>query len=249
MTPAPFPAATPSPAGTGACPWAFRHAVIMAGGRGMRLMPLTADRPKAMAEIDGRSLIGAGIARIRPHVGQIHITVGYRGAMLAAHVIERGVDSVFNTEGRGNAFWLFGTLMAQVNEPVLVLTCDNVAELDLRRIAEDYEALGKPAAMLVPVQPVAGVAGDYIFSDPAGRVTALSRERVAPVYASGIQVLNPAAINARTTAAEDFGAVWAQLMAQRELGCSRVYPDRWLAIDTMAQWAAAGGRSAPDLTP
>lgn len=225
-------------------PRSFPHAVILAAGRGLRLMPLTADRPKAMAKIDGRSLIAAGIERIRQQVGRIHITVGYKGAMLAAHVIEHGVDSVFNTEGHGNAWWLYSTLLARLNEPVLVLTCDNVAELDLVRIAADYDLLGRPPAMLVPVPPLPGVAGDYIFHED-NRVTALSRERSAPTYASGIQVLNPAAINARTQPAEDFKEVWAQLIVQGQLCCSRVYPDSWLAIDTVEQWsAAANGRPA-----
>lgn len=217
---------------------AFQHALILAAGRGLRMMPLTADRPKAMAELHGQSLIEAGIARVRPHVARLHITVGYKGAMLAAHVIERGVDSVFNTEGHGNAWWLYHTALARLDEPVLVLTCDNVVELDLARIAADYAALGRPAAMLVPVVPVAGVAGDYIFHD-AACVTALARDQPAPVYASGIQVLNPAAINAATAPADDFYEVWNQLIAQRRLFCSRIYPERWLAIDTVEQLASA----------
>jgi NDP-sugar pyrophosphorylase family protein len=217
---------------------AFRHALIMAAGRGLRLMPLTNDRPKAMAELHGESLIEAGIARIRPEVGNLHITVGYKGAMLAAHVIGLGVNSVFNTEGRGNAWWLYHTLLAGLDEPLLVLTCDNVVQLDLTRIAAEYRALGRPAAMLVPVVPVPGVAGDFIFHE-SGRVTALSRQRTSPIYASGIQVLNPAAINAMTRPTDDFYDVWNQLIGPRQLCCSRVYPKRWLAIDTPEQLAAA----------
>lgn len=220
----------------------FRHAVILAAGRGLRLMPLTADRPKAMAEVDGRTLIAAGIDRIREHVEKVHITVGYKGAMLAAHVIQCGVDAIYNTEGHGNAWWLFNTLLARIDEPTLVLTCDNVARLDLARIAADYESLGQPAAMLVPVPPVAGVDGDFIFHDNQ-IVSALSRERAAPTYASGIQVLNPAAINAAVTPAENFTEVWENLIQQKKLGCGRVYPDRWLAIDTVDHWIAASDQN------
>lgn len=223
---------------------AFRHALIMAAGRGLRLMPLTHDRPKAMAELHGQSLIEAGIARLRPEVGNLHITVGYKGAMLAAHVIARGVNSVFNTEGRGNAWWLYHTLLAGLDEPLLVLTCDNVVQLDLARIAAEYRALGRPAAMLVPVVPVPGVAGDYIFHE-SGRVTALSRQRPTSIYASGIQVLHPAAINALTRPADDFHAVWHQLIGRGQLWCARVYPNRWLAIDTPEQLRAAQNTTPP----
>ena len=31
----------------------FSHALIMAAGRGLRMMPLTANKPKAMAKLNG----------------------------------------------------------------------------------------------------------------------------------------------------------------------------------------------------
>ena len=39
----------------------IKHAIIMAAGRGTRMLPLTSEMPKAMAEINGVSLISNGI--------------------------------------------------------------------------------------------------------------------------------------------------------------------------------------------
>src|SRR4051812_40099426 len=83
----------------------IKHALIMAAGRGTRMLPLTDVIPKPMAPYRGTTLIAEGIRRIRIYIENIHITVGYKGKTLAEHVVELGVNSVFNTSGRGNAWW------------------------------------------------------------------------------------------------------------------------------------------------
>lgn len=61
----------------------IRHAVIMAAGRGLRMMPLTEAIPKPMAPYNGATLIARGIERLADRFEHIHVTVGYKGAMLA----------------------------------------------------------------------------------------------------------------------------------------------------------------------
>jgi N-acetyl-alpha-D-muramate 1-phosphate uridylyltransferase len=209
----------------------IRHAVILAAGRGRRLMPLTSDRPKAMVSYAGATLIEHGIDQMRRQVENVHITVGYKGAMLADHVIHHGVRSVFNTDGKSNSWWIFGTLLGTLDEPVLVLTCDNVVELDFERLEEDYRLAGEPACMLVPVSPVEQLEGDWIFHEERV-VSRVSRTEPSDSYCSGIQILNPARVRSLTSGAGDFTTVWAELAAQRELRCSRLYPKQWFAVDT-----------------
>lgn len=218
----------------------FRHAVILAAGRGQRLMPLTADLPKAMAPYEGSTLIAQGIDQIKREIENIHITVGYKGAMLAEHVIHHGVRSVFNTDGRPNGWWISGTLLALLDEPVLVLTCDNVVELDFGRLEEDYRVAEEPACMLVPVRPIEGLEGDWISHDDHV-VTRIARTEPSDAYCSGIQVLNPTQVHSRTRGQGDFSAIWDELIAQRALKCSRLYPKRWFAVDTPEQLALLQG--------
>lgn len=207
----------------------------MAAGRGMRMMPLTEDLPKAMAPYKGTTLIANGIEKIKEHIPHIYITAGYKGSMLAKHVIEHNVSGIFNTEGKDNAWWIFNTLCKYINSPVLVLTCDNVVELNYVRLLEEYIKCGSPSCMVVPVNPVEGLDGDYIFRDENRMVNKLSRNEKTDIYCSGIQIINPAKINRLVKPVENFYEVWNSLIDQHELYCSEVYPDKWYAVDTLDQ--------------
>lgn len=218
---------------------AIRHALIMAAGRGQRMMPLTDTIPKPMAPYLSSTLIASGISRVREHLDNVHVTVGYKGAMLAQHLIELGVSSVHNTDGRPNAWWIHNTLLRRLDEPVFVLTCDNVTDLDFGLLEEDYHALGDPACMLVPVRPVPGLEGDYIFHE-GGRVVKVSRTDPSDSYCSGIQVVNPARVAAQTSEGEFYG-IWDQLIVTGDLWVSGVYPKRWITVDTVADLERLSG--------
>jgi NDP-sugar pyrophosphorylase family protein len=210
----------------------IEHAVIMAAGRGRRMMPLTEEIPKPMAPYKGSTLIAAGIALIRDRVSHVHVTIGYKKAMLARHVIEEGAASVLNTDGKPNCWWIYNTLLRLVDAPVYVLTCDNVVDLDFELLEVSYDSVGRPPCMLVPVRPVEGLEGDYIFRE--GRhVTRLSRMEASDTYCSGIQILNPARVCEITSEPDDFYGVWGQLIARRELLVSDVYPKSWFSVDTI----------------
>lgn len=212
----------------------IKHALIMAAGRGQRMMPLTDVVPKPMAPYDGSTLIAKGIEKIAKRIENIHITVGYKGDMLAQHVIQHGAFSVWNTNDKSNAWWIYNTLLKHLDEPIYVLTCDNVIELDFDLLENNYQEFGNAACMLVPVMPVPGLEGDYIFCD-GNFVTELNRYKISDIYCSGIQIINPYRLNLLTKEGKDFYSVWEQLIQQKQLVVSSVYPSKWLAIDTLDQ--------------
>lgn len=215
----------------------IQHALIMAAGRGMRMMPFTENMPKAMAPLAGTTLIANGIDKLKKRIPNIHITVGYKGSMLASHVIEHDVNSVLNTEGKDNSWWIYNTLMKNLDLPIYVLTCDNVIELDFDLMEKDYVAAGKPACMVIPVKPITGLDGDFIFHDNQ-RITELSRTKPSEMYCLGIQILNPKKINELTQPADNFYNVWMQLIELKQLYCSNIYPKQWYAVDTVNQLEA-----------
>ena len=77
-----------------------------------------------------------------------------------------------------------------LNRPMFVLTCDNITNINFKKIENDYINLNSPACMLVPVSPVEGLDGDYIFYKK-NIVKKLSRKKKSDIYCSGIQILNP----------------------------------------------------------
>jgi NDP-sugar pyrophosphorylase family protein len=187
-----------------------------------------------MAPYLGSTLIADGIRKIRPHVQSLDITVGYDGPKLASHVIELGVDSVFNTEGHGNAWWIYHTPLKHLDEPMFVLTCDSVVELDFQQLEWEYDQYGQPACMVVPVEPVPGLQGDFIFQ-VNNVVTKLDRHQTSDRYCSGVQIINPAKINRLTNPVDDFYDVWEQLIFQGQVYSSDTFPKRWFVVDTLDQ--------------
>lgn len=205
----------------------------MAAGRGRRMMPLTQVIPKPMAPFRDSTLIADGIGKIRRYIPNVHVTVGYKGAVLVPHLIEQGVRSILNTDGQPNSWWIYNTLLRYVDEPVFVLTCDNITEIDFALLESDYQDLGQPACMLVPARPVEGLEGDYIIHDRQ-IVRELNRTTPSEMYCSGIQILNPSEVKRLTLQQGDFYSVWDQLIGLRQLMVSTIFPTNWFSVDTLA---------------
>jgi len=212
----------------------INHAIIMAAGRGIRLMPKTKKIPKAMVKIKNQTLILKGIKKIQKYIKNIHITVGYKGSMLAKHVIEHRVSSVINTDKKGNAWWIFNFPFKYINEPVFVLTCDNITKIDFNLIEKDYIKKGSPECFLVPVKPVDKLEGDYIHKKK-NLVTSLSRKKKSDIYCSGIQIINPYKINKIMKNKHSFDQVWTKLITKKKLKVSDILPKRWFTIDKISQ--------------
>jgi NDP-sugar pyrophosphorylase family protein len=212
----------------------INHAVILAAGRGVRLMPRTKKIPKAMVKIKNQTLILRGIKIIQKYIRNIHITVGYKGSMLAKHVIENKVNSVINTDKKGNAWWIFNFPFCYINEPIFVLTCDNITNINFNLIEKDYIKKGKPECFLVPVKPVKDLEGDYIHKKNFV-VTKLSRKSKSDIYCSGIQIINPYKINRIIKNADDFNQVWKKLIFKKKLLVSDILPKKWFTIDNLKQ--------------
>jgi dTDP-glucose pyrophosphorylase len=128
------------------------RAVIMAGGRGIRLRPLTDDRPKPMLRVAGRPilerivlhLVGYGIRRIS-------ISVHYLGDVIEDHFGDGSffgatIDYLRETEPLGTAGAL-GLLPDVPTSPVLVLNGDLVTSVDIEAMLA-FHATGGFAATI-----------------------------------------------------------------------------------------------------
>ena len=213
----------------------INNLVILAAGRGIRMKPLTNKIPKAMAPLNQSTLIAEGLKRFKNKIKNVHITVGYKGSMLAKHVIEYDVSSVINTEGKGNAWWLYNSILKKLDEPTYVITCDNIFNINLKKYENEYYKLKSPACMIIPTRPVENLGGDYVFFDNKNFVTNISRRKISQYYCSGIQIINPEKINAHTKKTENFYKVWSQLISIKKIKCSSTLVKNWFGVDNVMQ--------------
>ena len=210
----------------------INHAFIMAAGRGTRLRPLTKKIPKGLIKFKQTSLIANGIKKLKKYIDFIHISVGYKGPILAKHLIEEKVSSIINTDKKGNSWWIFNSIFKSFDSPLYVLTCDNVTNIDFKKIEKDYFKKGQPICMIIPTKPIKGLAGDYIFRKK-NIIQRLSRKVKSDIYCTGIQVLNPKKINDKIKSTDDFNILWKRLIRTKQLYVSDVTPKKWYTVDNV----------------
>lgn len=210
----------------------INHAFIMAAGRGTRLRPLTKKIPKGLIKFKQTSLIANGIKKLKEYLDFIHISVGYKGPILAKHLIEEKVSSIINTDKKGNSWWIFNSIFKSFDSPLYVLTCDNVTNIDFKKIEKDYYKKGQPICMIIPTKPIKGLAGDYIFRKK-NIIQGLSRKVKSDIYCTGIQVLNPKKINDKIKSTDDFNILWKRLIKIKQLYVSDVMPKKWYTVDNV----------------
>ena len=126
--------------------------IIMAGGQGSRLRPITDARPKPMVEVLGRPVIDfVKDSMVQGGVDSLIVTTGYRGEMLAAHVEQWNTES---TSGRINQEHTpMGTagsvrlLMDEITDTVIIGSGDSVASFDVAALLQAHKDSGAKATM------------------------------------------------------------------------------------------------------
>jgi NDP-sugar pyrophosphorylase family protein len=113
-------------------------AVILAGGRGTRLAPLTVTVPKPLLPLGDESILEVVLAQLRAAgCGRVVITLGHMARLFAA-VIGDGarwgmrVDYVFEDEPQGTAGPL--RAIADLDDDFLVMNGDVLTTLDYREL-------------------------------------------------------------------------------------------------------------------
>ncbi len=121
----------------------------MAGGRGTRLMPLTANRPKPMVPVLGRPVIDyVKDAMVAAGLSEIVVTTGYQGEQLVSHVESWQIPSRVNQEdtpmGTAGSVRL---LSDELNETFVVGSGDSVASFDIADLLKAHRESGAKVTM------------------------------------------------------------------------------------------------------
>lgn len=160
-----------------------RQAVIVAGGRGTRLGPLTADRPKALVPVGGRPFIDLLIASLRDRgFDRILLLLGFRAEMVAEHVgtgsqlgvsIETVATDVDDETGRR-----FRAARDRLDERFLFAYCDNLWPMPWERLWHQYVTARLPGQVVVYANDDEFTRSNVRVAD--GRVEAYDPARAEP---------------------------------------------------------------------
>jgi len=112
------------------------RALVMAGGYGTRLLPLTEEVPKPMVSMGGRPLLERIIGQLRDSgIHRVHVATHYKGELIERHFGDGkdfgvAITYVQEQEPLGTAGAL--GLLKQSEEPILVVNGDILTRVDFR---------------------------------------------------------------------------------------------------------------------
>jgi dTDP-glucose pyrophosphorylase/CBS domain-containing protein len=169
-------------------------AVIMAGGFGTRLRPLTDKVPKPMLPLDDRPLLERTVQRLQQSgFGEVHITTHYKGEQIREHFTngcDLGIKVSFLNEAEplGTAGGL--TLLKKFDRPVLLMNGDVVTGVDFRNIWNFHRE--QRADITIAVRRYEMQVPYGVLESSGAHVTALTEKPVIELLINaGIYVLAP----------------------------------------------------------
>lgn len=210
----------------------FKYAVIYAGGKGTRMLPLTDYVPKALVHVNKIPLIEHTINLLRKNnIKQIYVTYSHKSEQLLTHLKDK-VTGFVNTTNKDNAYFLYNSFIKFIDEPVICMPCDIIVDINFKEVYTEFIKQKYPIHSIIPTKPHKDITGDYIISSN-NIITQLTRKKKTNLYASGIQIINPKRINILTTPQENFNEVWKQVIKYKQLYLLNVQPKKWKAYDTL----------------
>jgi NDP-sugar pyrophosphorylase family protein len=219
-------------------------AVILAGGKGVRMRPLTYTIPKPLLPVGEKPIIEEIIERLRAQgFADLIIAVGYRAELIETFARDGAqlgvrIEYVRETQPLGTAGPLAlvrDECALPPGEPLLVMNGDILTDIDLRALVEAHRASGRDLTVATREHQLRHPYG--VIQLDGNRITGITEKPVVTdVVSAGIYVVERPALGLvphdRFFDMPDL--VNALLAAGREVG-AYAFDDDWLAIDSIDQ--------------
>ncbi|AYY15175.1 nucleotidyltransferase family protein [Actinobacteria bacterium YIM 96077] len=212
------------------------QAVILAGGQGSRLKPLTNTIPKAMVEISGQCIIDHQLGWLaRAGVTDVVVSAGHLHDVLAEHLASTSfslrIQTVVEDEplGRGGGLKYAGTHLPDQDAPWYALNGDIWTRFDLEAMA-DYHVERGAAATIGLARP--RIPWGVVDVDEFGRVTDFVEAPPSPYPVNGgIYVFASEMLALLPDRGDHERSTFPMLAKQRRLAGFPI-EGYWRAIDT-----------------
>ncbi|MEG0691466.1 MAG: sugar phosphate nucleotidyltransferase [Oscillospiraceae bacterium] len=173
-------------------------AVIMAGGKGVRLMPLTCDTPKPLSPLLGKAVVVYILELLKKHnINQAVLTLGYQGERLEAALLKKPiVDLEFSKESKplgtaGGVKYALG----EYDGEVIVISGDAMCDFDLTR-AIDFHRNRQSDVTIITKKVDDPREYGLVCADGSGRITSFLEKPsylscVTDIANTGVYILSP----------------------------------------------------------
>ena len=177
-----------------------RKALIMAGGRGERLMPITDAMPKPLVPVAGKAVISHALKKLfEAGIDGAAVTLGYGGDKMKKYFSDRGTEGVsleyFEEEAPLGTAGSAAEARGYFDDDFIALGGDVVFDIDISPAFEFHKKAGALVTVIVTrcADPCRFGALGY---DKIGRVTAFSEKptwrRVhGDTVSTGMYILSP----------------------------------------------------------
>jgi NDP-sugar pyrophosphorylase family protein len=189
-------------------------AMILAAGLGTRLRPLTNDRPKALVEVGGRTLLEITLARLREFgIREVIVNVHHLADVIVEYLkanddfgmrveISRERELLDTGGGLKKASWVFTEDAERSDEPFILHNVDVISTIDLKKLAMFHSEREALATLAVQERETSR----YLFFDEQGQLCgrrvgrdgmremvrgAQDRESLQALAFSGVHVISP----------------------------------------------------------
>lgn len=213
------------------------YALIIAGGEGERLRPLTTDRPKPMVSVAGRPILEHQIEWLRREgVTDVVLLCGYRSDVIREHFVDGsrfGLSVEYSIEdeplGRGGALRLASSLLPEDERVVIATNGDILTDQPLAPLLQRHrDKQATATVMLTPLHSPYGVA--RVARD--SRIESFDEKPVLPYWINaGVYVLSREFFKLLPKRGDHEDSTFPQLSRQGKLYAfkSKAY---WRAVDS-----------------
>jgi MurNAc alpha-1-phosphate uridylyltransferase len=181
----------------------IRRAMIMAAGKGLRMRPLTLDRPKPLVTVAGKTMIDHALDRlVAAGIEMAVINLHYRGDMLKAHLEKRRDIEILYSDETDVLLDTGGGVVKALphfeGEPFFILNSDSIwvegysaALPAMMRLWDEsrMDALLLLSAMVSSLG-YEGWRGDFRLSS-SGHVSRVPDRVISPFAFPGVQIAHP----------------------------------------------------------
>jgi len=221
------------------------RAIVLCGGKGIRLRPLTHDLPKPLIQVRGRPIINFIVDHlVAQGVHDITLAAGYKAEMLERHF--RGSNVKVVDTGDQDIAKRIKQLDNGSNDDVLVLYGDTLSDVNFARLIDSHRVANLPATVIVWLLR----SSFGLFSlDESSRVTKYEEKPVLDRWINiGYFLLSRSALDTVCNA-DTFEAAIQQLVSSKSLNA---FPHHGLHVTvntrseleeaetSLASWASVG---------